>query len=83
MSKILPLLFSVTLSTAFAQTKTISGFTNESTEVQLKAEEKFDSYLQASNLDQWMKRLSARPHHLGSAYGKQNAEYMRDLFSVG
>jgi len=80
MRKILPLLFSVTLSTVFAQTKTISGFTKESTEVQLKAEEKFDSYLQASNLDQWMKRLSARPHHLGSAYGKQNAEYMRDLF---
>ena len=27
-----------------------------------------------------MKRLAARPHHLGSAYGKDNAEYMRDLF---
>lgn len=80
MRKILLLLFSVTLSAAFGQTKTISGFTGESTEAQLKAEEKFDSYLQASNLDQWMKRLAARPHHLGSAYGKQNAEYMRDLF---
>lgn len=27
-----------------------------------------------------MKVLSARPHHLGSPYGKQNAEFMRDLF---
>jgi len=60
--------------------KTIAGFTGESAEAQRVAEEKFDSYLKATNLDQWMKRLAARPHHLGSAYGKENAEYMRDLF---
>ncbi len=60
--------------------KTISGFTRESAETQRAAEEKFDSYLKQTNLDQWMKRLAARPHHLGSAYGKDNAEYMRDLF---
>ena len=80
MKKILILLFSVTLSAASGQTKTIMGFTKASAEAQLKAEEKFDSYLQATNLDQWMKHLSARPHHLGSAYGKQSAEYIRDLF---
>ncbi|HXG64850.1 MAG TPA: M28 family metallopeptidase, partial [Blastocatellia bacterium] len=27
-----------------------------------------------------MKRMSAEPHHLGSAYDKQNAEWMRDQF---
>jgi N-acetylated-alpha-linked acidic dipeptidase len=27
-----------------------------------------------------MKHLSAEPHHIGSAYGKQNAEYIRDKF---
>lgn len=79
MRKLLALLLSVLAFASFAQT-TISGFTKESGEVHLKAEEKFDSYLLASNLDQWMKRLAARPHHLGSAYGKQNAEFMRDLF---
>ncbi|HTE32173.1 MAG TPA: transferrin receptor-like dimerization domain-containing protein [Chryseolinea sp.] len=68
------------LSIAFAQTKTISGYTKESTEAELKSEEKFDSFLKASNLDEWMKHLAARPHHLGSAYGKQDAEYIRDLF---
>ncbi len=72
--------FSAIVFDARTQTITISGFTKESAEEQLKAEEKFDSYLQPSNLDQWMKRLAARPHHLGSAYGKQNAEFMRDLF---
>jgi N-acetylated-alpha-linked acidic dipeptidase len=43
-------------------------------------ESAFDAHLKSSNLDQWMKRLAARPHHVGSAYGKQNAEFMRDLF---
>ena len=27
-----------------------------------------------------MKRLSARPHHVGSPYGKENAEFMAGLF---
>lgn len=64
----------------WSQSKSISGFTGESASTQTATEEKFDSYLKADNLDQWMKRLSARPHHLGSDYGKQNAEFMRDLF---
>ncbi|MFM8833493.1 MAG: M28 family metallopeptidase, partial [Cytophagales bacterium] len=32
------------------------------------------------NIDDWIKHLSARPHHVGSPYGKANAEFMRDLF---
>lgn len=46
----------------------------------MKAEEKFDSYLSTKNIEDWIRRLSARPHHVGSPYGKANAEYMRDLF---
>jgi len=65
---------------SFAQQKSITGFTKESAESEFKLEEKFDSYLKADNLDQWLKKLTARPHHVGSAYGKINAEYMRDLF---
>ena len=67
-------------SSLFAQQKSITGFTKESADAEIKLEEKFDSYLQANNLDQWMKRLTARPHHISSAYGKANAEFMRDLF---
>lgn len=65
---------------AFGQTKTLTAYSKEAAEAQLKVEEKFDATLKADNLDQWMKKLTARPHHLGSAYGKSNAEYMRDLF---
>ena len=67
-------------SSLFAQQKSITGFTKESADAEIKLDEKFDSYLQANNLDQWMKRLTARPHHISSPYGKANAEFMRDLF---
>lgn len=66
-------------SHAFAQ-KSIQGYTSESAKAELALEEKYDSYLKASNLDQWMKHLTARPHHLGSPMGKQYAEWMRDQF---
>jgi len=32
------------------------------------------------NLRNWMQRLSARPHHLGSDYDRQNAEFIASLF---
>src|SRR5690349_5408588 len=62
-----------------AQQKSLTGFTKESAEVEFKLEDKFDTNLQLKNIDDWIKHLSARPHHVGSAYGKQNAEFMRDL----
>lgn len=63
----------------FAQ-RSIQGFTPEAAKAEIALEEKFDSYLKASNLDQWMKRLTQRPHHLGSAVGKEYALWMRDQF---
>ena len=65
---------------AFGQTKTITGFTKEHAEVQIKAEQQFDTYLKAQNLNDWMKKLTAKPHHLGSNSGKEYAEFMRDQF---
>lgn len=63
----------------FAQ-KNIQGFTAETAKTEFTLEEKFDSYLKTDNIDQWMKRLTARPHHLGSPAGKEYAEWMRDQF---
>lgn len=76
----LTLTFTCLLFLVRAQTKTISGFTKESTDAQFKLEEKFDNYPSTKNVDNLIKRLSARPHHVGSPYGKANAEYVRDLF---
>jgi N-acetylated-alpha-linked acidic dipeptidase len=43
-------------------------------------ESSFDSTLSADSLRAWMKILSARPHHAGSAYGKENAEFIAGKF---
>ena len=41
-------------------------------------EEKFRSIPKAENLKEYMKKLASEPHHIGSAAGKRNAEWMRD-----
>ena len=56
------------------------GFSNDHANQQRALEARFDSHLEASNLREWMKRLSARPHHIGSPYDKDNAEFLAGLF---
>ena len=56
------------------------GFSADSTAGQRALEAKFDSFLKADNMRDWLKRLSARPHHLGSAYDKDNAEFIAAQF---
>ena len=80
MKNILILLSVLFISTTGIAQKYIQGFNEEAAKKEFALEEKFDSYLKASNLDQWMNHLTARPHHLGSAMGKEYAEWMRDQF---
>ncbi len=56
------------------------GFSNDHASQQRELEARFDSHLEAASLKEWMKRLSARPHHIGSPYDKDNAEFMAGLF---
>ena len=65
---------------AVSEEKTILGYSDTEATAQHTLESKFDSYLKAENLREWMQRLSARPHHSGSAYGKENADFMAGLF---
>src|SRR5207237_8594676 len=60
--------------------KTLTGFDRESSERERALEARFDSLLKKEDLREWMKRLSARPHHVGSAYDKENAEFLLGLF---
>ncbi|NOT76471.1 MAG: M28 family peptidase [Cyclobacteriaceae bacterium] len=80
MKKLSILLFVLFLAYQGSAQKAITGFPKETTDTELKLEQKFDSYLTAGNLDQWMKKMAARPHHVGSPYGKVNAEFIRDMF---
>jgi N-acetylated-alpha-linked acidic dipeptidase len=58
----------------------LSGFDREGSEGQRALEKQFDALIRKDNLREWMKRLSARPHHLGSPFGKENAEFLAGLF---
>jgi N-acetylated-alpha-linked acidic dipeptidase len=43
-------------------------------------DERFRETLQAANIRSYMQRLSARPHHVGSPYARDNAEWMLARF---
>lgn len=58
----------------------LMGFSPKGATKQQQLEKQFDSYLQANDLDKWMQRLAARPHHVGSPYGKENAEFIASKF---
>ena len=45
-------------------------------------EEKLRTQPRAENLREYMRVLAAEPHHIGSAAGKRNAEWMRDQFKA-
>ena len=60
--------------------KPMLGFSVESAAAERALEARFDAALDRNDLRNWMQRLTARPHHLGSPYGKDNAEFMRGLF---
>lgn len=49
---------------------------------QQKLEAKFDSYLQKESIGKNIKELSAQPHHLGSAAGKEVAEKVAAQFKT-
>ncbi|MEJ1240005.1 transferrin receptor-like dimerization domain-containing protein [Chryseolinea sp. T2] len=64
----------------WSQSKTLYRYSADAAAAEIEIESQFDTQLKASNLDEWMKYLSGRPHHLGSVYGRQSAEYIRDHF---
>ena len=45
-----------------------------------RLEQKFDAQLQASDLEAWLKQMSAEPNHVGSPHDKANAEFVLQQF---
>jgi len=58
----------------------LAGFSAESARTEHDVENKFRAVPDRANLRQYMQRLSARPHHVGSPYDKDNAEWMLAKF---
>jgi N-acetylated-alpha-linked acidic dipeptidase len=57
------------------------GFTTASAKAQREWEAKFRAIPDPARMREAMRRLTLRPHHLGSAYGKDNAEWLRAQYA--
>src|ERR1041385_5863472 len=58
----------------------LRGFTSESARAERDWEKKFASVPSPDSLRSYMRRLSARPHHVGSPYDQDNAEWILARF---
>jgi N-acetylated-alpha-linked acidic dipeptidase len=65
---------------SFLNAQKLMGFSDANAAKQLDWEKQFDAQLNGQNQDEWMRFLSAHPHHVGSAQDKANAEYIANLF---
>jgi N-acetylated-alpha-linked acidic dipeptidase len=55
---------------------TLRGYSNDSAKTERDWETKFRAIPDPANMRAYMERLSARPHHVGSPYDKDNAEWL-------
>lgn len=62
------------------QTTPLDGFSAASARTERQWEAKFRALPSVGNLRDYMQRLSARPHHVGSPYDRENAEWILSLF---
>ena len=75
------LLSTLTLAAAPAEEPVpLQGFSLNAARAEREWEGKFRSIPSPDNLRDYMKRLSARPHHVGSPYDKENAEWILSRF---
>jgi N-acetylated-alpha-linked acidic dipeptidase len=58
------------------------GYSAQNTLQQSQWEKKFRDGISAANIRENMRRLSARPHHVGSPYDKDNAEWILSKFKA-
>jgi N-acetylated-alpha-linked acidic dipeptidase len=79
-SAILCLLALVTLSAAAPDDEPLFGFTAATSKTERDLEINFRKIPDGKIMRDSMQRLSARPHHVGSPYDKQNAEWILSQF---
>src|ERR1700704_769822 len=68
------------MALAPAPTGDLRGFTAESAKAQREWEAKFRAIPSPDSLREYMRHLSARPHHVGSPYDKDNADWLLAKF---
>ena len=79
------ILFSILLSSLItwatpADDPSLAGYSTDGARTERDWESKFRDIPSPDNQRDYMKRLTARPHHVGSAYDKDNAEWLLAKF---
>lgn len=64
---------------AFAADGPILGFDEVSSRAQRDLEIQLDAGIDSEVMDEWLRKMSAKPHHVGSPAGKENAEFIAEL----
>ena len=68
------------LPSSLSDEPVLFGFSAESSRAERQWEEKFKAIPNPQLMREYMKRLSARPHNVGTAYDKDNAEWLLAKF---
>lgn len=76
---LLPLLLLLATLSVSAQ-ENIIGFSKTASEKEHQLEAEFEKQLSATNLDDWMKRMAAEPHWVGTQFGEENVKWMEKQF---
>ncbi len=77
MRQVLALLSAFALATQAADPPhSLRGYSQANSATEIEWEGKFKQIPQQDRLRENMRRLSARPHHVGSPYDKDNAEWI-------
>ena len=74
------ILFAMTTGGSRAAEGPITGFPGDRTAAQRAVETRFDAALDPDDLRSWMQHLSSRPHHVGSPFGREVAEFIAAQF---
>jgi len=76
----IPLLLLMGLAGSLAQADEILGFDADGSAAQRGREAALDASISADEMDEWLRHMSERPHHVGSVAGKEVAEFVAGLF---
>ena len=63
-----------------AEDPQITGFSEEGSAVHRALEARFEAELDPDDLRTWMRYLASRPHHVGSPFGREVAEFIAGRF---
>jgi N-acetylated-alpha-linked acidic dipeptidase len=67
---------------SIAQPSHLLGYSSQAVSAENNWENKFRDGIHPDNIRESMRRLSARPHHVGSPYDKDNAEWILSKFKA-